>query len=66
MSAGIHMPVSKLTAQGDADPSSLAEHLNDLEKKGWLQRPAAWDWPRPVDAAATVRVAVTREREEGW
>ena len=25
-----------------------------------------WDWLRPVDANATVRAAVSREREEGW
>ena len=53
-------------------PSSLAEHLNEMERKGLLRRPKAplpadfWDWPRPVDADATVRAAVSREREEGW
>ena len=55
-----------------AGPSSLAEHLNEMERKGLLRRPKAplpadfWDWPRPVDADATVRAAVSREREEGW
>ena len=55
-----------------AGPSSLAEHLNEMERKGLLRRPTAplpadfWDWPRPVDPGATVRAAVSREREEGW
>jgi prevent-host-death family protein len=55
-----------------AGPPSLAEHLNEMEKRGLLRRgqgplPADfWDLPRPVDANAAVRSTVSREREEGW
>jgi len=43
-----------------------------MDRKGLLKRPVAplpadlWDWPRPVDSEATVRAAVTDEREEDW
>lgn len=53
-------------------PPSLAEHLNDMEKKGLIRRGQAslpadfWDLPRPVDARAAVRSAISSEREEGW
>ena len=63
-------PIARLLPIAGA--SSLAEHLNEMERKGLLRRPKAplpadfWDWPRPVDAEATVRAAVSREREEGW
>jgi len=51
---------------------TLAEHLSEMDRKGLLKRPVAplpadlWDWPRPVDSEATVRAAVTDEREEDW
>lgn len=63
-------PIARLSPI--AGPSSLAEHLGEMEKKGLLKRPVAplpadfWDWPRPVDSEAAVRAAVTRERDEGW
>ncbi len=54
-----------------ANPMSLSEHLQDMEKKGLLKRgdqplPADfWDLPRPADPRGAVRSAVLREREEG-
>lgn len=53
-------------------PSSLSEHLADMEKKGLIKRgqkplPADfWDLPRPVDEQAAVRSTISHEREEGW
>ena len=55
-----------------AGPSSLSDHLSEMERKGLLKRGETplpgdfWDLPRPVDAQAAVRSAISREREEGW
>ena len=55
-----------------ASPSSVAEHVRDLEAQGLLKRgqkplPADfWDLPRPADPQGAVRAAVMRERGENW
>ena len=52
-----------------ANPVSLSEHLQDMEKNGLLKRgeqtlPADfWNLPRPADPQGAVRSAVLRERE---
>ena len=54
-----------------ANPASLSEHLQDMEKKGLLKRgekplPADfWNLPRPADPQGAVRLGVSGERESG-
>ena len=62
-------PIARLLPM--ANPESLSEHLQDMEKKGLLKRGEKplptdfWDLPRPADPQGTVRSAVISEREEG-
>lgn len=62
-------PVARLLPV--ADMASLPEHLAEMEKKGLLKRAGKslpedfWSLPRPADPKATVRRAVSTERDEG-
>ena len=54
-----------------ANPVSLSEHLQDMEKKGLLKREEKplpvdfWSLPRPADPQGAVRSKILDEREEG-